>query len=280
MALALSRVISLLLLLLLSLPAGLLGSLTGLGGASVLIPLLVLLGLPLKVAIATGMVVIIATSSGSAAYVREGIANVRAAMYLEVFTIVGAILGATATSILPARPLYFLFAAFLLFSLFGLRRRARWEGQEVGQDRLSRWLGLRGSYYDRELGREVRYEMTNAVAGGLGMVFAGLAAGMLGIGAGAFKVSIHELVLKMPPKVSTTTSNFIIGMTALAGASVYFNSGLLYANIAAPAAIGTALGAALGSRLLPSMQSRTLRYLFLAVVVYLVAQMLARGLGI
>ncbi|MER3601759.1 MAG: permease [Nitrososphaerota archaeon] len=271
--------ISPLLLILLSLPAGLLGALTGLGGASILIPILVLLGLPLKTAIATGMVVIIATSSGSAAYVKEGLANVRAAMYLELFTILGAIAGATITSLLPSKPLYFLFAAFLLFSFFGLRGRPTQGQGEVVQDRLARWLRLEGSYYDQELGRMVNYKLTNPVLGGLGMAFAGLAAGMLGIGAGAFKVSVHELILRMPPKVSTTTSNFIIGMTALAGASVYFNSGLLYVDLAAPAAIGTALGAVLGSKFLPRMRGRTLRALFLALVLYLIAQMVLRGLA-
>jgi uncharacterized membrane protein YfcA len=120
--------------------------------------------------------------------------------------------------------------------------------------------------------------MTNAGLGGLGMWVAGVAAGMLGIGAGAFKVSVHELILKMPSKVSSTTSNFIIGITALAGASVYFASGLLFLGLTAPMAIGTTMGALLGGRLLNRFSNRFIRYLFLIVVVFLIFQMLYRGI--
>jgi uncharacterized membrane protein YfcA len=110
------------------------------------------------------------------------------------------------------------------------------------------------------------------------MWVAGLAAGMLGIGAGAFKVSVHELILKMPSKVSSTTSNFIIGITALAGASVYFASGLLFVGLAAPMAIGTTIGALIGGRILNRFSNRFVRYLFLVIVVFLVIQMLYRGI--
>jgi len=111
------------------------------------------------------------------------------------------------------------------------------------------------------------------------MMIAGLAAGMLGIGAGAFKVSIHELILKMPSKVSTTTSNFIIGITALAGASVYFASGLLFLGLAAPLAVGTTSGALVGGRILNHLPNRIVRYLFLVIVVVLIVQMLYKGIN-
>ena len=145
-------------------------------------------------------------------------------------------------------------------------------------NRLSKWLELRGSYFDRAAGRTVNYKMTNASLGGLGMTVAGLAAGMLGIGAGAFKVSIHELILKMPSKVSSTTSNFIIGITALAGASVYFASGLLFVGLAAPMAVGTTIGAVAGGRVLNRIPNRVVRYLFLVIVVVLIIQMLYKGM--
>jgi uncharacterized protein len=258
--------------------AGLLGSLLGLGGSLVTTPALVLLGVPVKFAIAAGMVTIIATSSGSASsYVRERIVNVRAAMYLEMFTILGAIVGASVTSVVPAKLLYFFFAAFLLTSFLGLRRTRTEVGPEVKQDSMARWLELEGSYHDKSLGRDVNYKLTRPALGGAGMFVAGIAAGMLGIGAGAFKVSIHELILKMPSKVSTTTSNFIIGITALAGASVYFFSGLLYLDLAAPMMIGTTLGAFLGGRLLNRIRSSTLRELFLLVVVVVMVEMLYKG---
>jgi uncharacterized membrane protein YfcA len=198
----------------LSIIVGFLGSLTGLGGASILIPIMVLLGVPVKEAIASGMVAIIATSSGSASsYVRERLANIKIAMFLEMFTITGAIAGATITTLIAPVYLYFFFAAFLLTSFLKLRESMCEYVPSTNQDRLSRWLQLEGSYFDDCTKQTVGYRVNNAAWGGLGMLVAGLAAGMLGIGAGAFKVTVQENVLKMPPKVSSTTSNFIIGMT-------------------------------------------------------------------
>jgi uncharacterized membrane protein YfcA len=266
--------------LLISVLAGLLGALIGLGGSVIMTPALVALGVPVKFAIAAGMVTIIATSSGSASsYVKQRIVNVRAAMYLEMFTIVGAIAGASVTSVVPAKFLYFFFAAFLLTSFLGIGRRGGEElPQGVNQDRLARWLGLEGSYYDESLGREVNYKLTRPALGGVGMFVAGIAAGMLGIGAGAFKVSVHELILRMPSKVSTTTSNFIIGITALAGASVYFFSGLLYLDLAATMMIGTTIGAFVGGRSLNRIRSSRLRGVFLLVVLLVMIEMLYKGI--
>jgi len=264
--------------LIISVFAGFIGAITGLGGASITTPLLTLLGVPIKNAIAAGMVSIIATSSGSASgHVRRGLSDIKAAMFLEMFTILGAIAGATVTLYVAPRFLYFFFAGFLLTSFIGLRTIKEELPTNVSQDRLARWLDLSGSYYDDRLGREVRYHLTNPLLGGGGMFVAGVAAGMLGIGAGAFKVAVHELVLKMPSKVSSATSNFIIGMTALAGASVYFNSGLLYLDLAAPMAVGTTIGAVAGSRLLRKLSNSSTRILFLVVVLYIMVQMIVRG---
>jgi hypothetical protein len=266
-------------LLLISLPVGFLGALTGLGGASILIPILVSLGVPVKEAIASGMVTIIATSSGSAAsYVREGIANVKVAMYLEMFTMIGAIAGATITTKIAPIYLYFFFAAFLATSFLKLRRRMTADSVSPGhQDRLAEWLELRGSYFDEATKETIIYRVDRAFLGGLGMMVAGLAAGMLGIGAGAFKVTVQENVLKLPPKVASTTSNFIIGMTALAGTSVYLLSGLLNLTLMGPMAIGTTVGAILGGRVLNRLDNRTLRVLFFVVVAFLILQMLYKG---
>jgi hypothetical protein len=271
--------IDMIVVLLITLAAGFLGALTGLGGGSIMVPVLVALDVPVKYAIAASMITIIATSSGSAAsYVRERITNVRAAFYLEMFTITGAIIGATITSFIAPRYLYFFFAAFLLSSFLGISGHLKEDfPKKAKQDRLSRWLGLEGSYFDQAENREVKYKMTNAGLGGLGMFVAGLAAGMLGIGAGAFKVSVHELILKMPSKVSSTTSNFIIGITALAGASVYFASGLIFIGLAAPMAVGTTVGALLGGRILNRFHNRSIRYLFLLIVLILIIQMLYKG---
>jgi len=264
---------------LISIVVGFLGSLTGLGGASILIPLLVLLGIPVKEAIACGMVAIIATSSGSAAsYVKERITNVKVAMYLEMFTITGAIVGATITTIIHPIYLYFFFAAFLLTSFLKIKKPSDCDFQEsIHQDRIARWLDLKGSYYDECTNKVVEYKADHAVLGGLGMLVAGLAAGMLGIGAGAFKVTVQENILKLPPKVSSTTSNFIIGMTALAGVSVYLFSGLLNLTLMAPMAIGTTIGAVAGGRILNKISDRALRILFFLIVIFLIGQMLYKG---
>ena len=267
-------------LLLISIPVGFLGALTGLGGASILIPALVLFGIPVKEAIASGMVTIIATSSGSASsYVREGIANVRVAMYLEMFTMIGAIAGARITTLIPSVYLYFFFAAFLGTSFLKWGQPLDDDGtSHRSQDRVSRWLELEGSYFDEAKKRIIAYKVNNALPGGAGMFIAGLAAGMLGIGAGAFKVTVQESILGLPPKVSSTTSNFIIGMTALAGTSVYLLSGLLNLTLMGPMAVGTTIGALLGGRLLNKIRNRSLRILFFAIVVFLILQMLYKGI--
>ncbi len=257
---------------------GFLGSLTGLGGASILIPLLVLMGIPVKEAIASAMVSIIATSSGSAAsYVKERITNIRVAMFLEMFTITGAIAGATVTTIIAPVYLYFFFAAFLLTSFTKFKSISKRFTPAKSQDRLARWLGLSGSYFDESTKKFVDYKVNHAVPGGIGMLIAGLAAGMLGIGAGAFKVTVHESILQMPPKVSSTTSNFIIGMTALAGVSVYLFSGLLNLTLMAPMAIGATIGAITGGRVLNRIGDKYLKILFYIIVTFLIAQMLYKG---
>ncbi len=273
--------LSMLSLLFLSIPVGLLGALTGLGGASILIPILVSMGIPVKEAIACGMASIIATSSGSASsYVREKIVNVRAAMFLEMFTTVGAIAGATITTLISPTLLYFFFAAFLATSFLKSKKTfSKSIPSPEWSDRLSRWLNLQGSYFDEAYQRTIEYRVSHPLLGGAGMFLAGLAAGMLGIGAGAFKVTVQENILKLPPKVSSTTSNFIIGMTALAGTSVYLYSGLLNLTLMGPMAVGTTLGAVLGGRVLNKMRNRTLRVLFFVIVAFLIIQMVYKGVS-
>jgi uncharacterized membrane protein YfcA len=268
-------------IILISIPIGFLGSLTGLGGASILVPVLVSLGIPVKEAIASGMVTIIATSSGSASsYVREGIVNVKVAMYLEMFTIVGAIGGATLTTLIAPVYLYFFFIAFLATSFLkfkGTYKKALL--LPARQDKVSKWFELYGNYFDEATGTTIRYRVNNALLGGAGMLAAGLAAGMLGIGAGAFKVTVQESILGLPPKVSSTTSNFIIGMTALGGTSVYLLSGLLNLTLMGPMAVGTTVGAVIGGRILNRFGDKALKVLFFVIVVFLIAQMVYKGVG-
>jgi uncharacterized protein len=202
-------------LLLVSLVASFVGAMSGMGGGVILIPALTLLGMDIKHAIAISIVSVIAMSSGSAsAYVRDRITNLKVGMFLEMFTIVGALVGASITVISAQRPLFIIFGLVLLASwvtLF-LQRHAGWR-PVAHQDAFTRWLQLEGSYYDQAAHETITYRGARAYLGGPLMFGAGLIAGLLGIGAGALKVLIHDLVMGLPPKVSTTTSNLIIGIS-------------------------------------------------------------------
>jgi len=268
------------LLLLVSLIAGLVGAMTGMGGGVVLIPALTFFGMDIKRAIAISIVSVIATSSGSAsAYVRDHITNLKVGMFLEMFTILGALAGAGITVSASEQPLYLLFGIVLLASWAALwaERGTPWK-PVTHQDDLSRWLELEGSYDDRATGEHVEYRATRAYAGGPLMFGAGMVAGLLGIGAGALKVVIHDLVMGLPPKVSTTTSNLIIGVTALAGTSVYLATGLIDPGLAAPVILGVTAGAFLGTRVLVRLTNETVRRVFLGVLIVLAAEMIVRGI--
>lgn len=268
--------------LIVALFSGFLGSLTGLGGASIMTPILVAIGLPLKHSIANAVISIIATSAGSsAAYVRDRITNIRAAMYMEIFTIIGGIVGAYLTLMLPAVVLYFFFASFLILVLFLSREKGSLNdvSRDREIDRFSSWLNIRGEYYDPGDKIYISYIVRRAHIGGPMMMIAGVAAGSLGIGAGAFKTAIQEGIMGLPPKVATTTSNFIIGMTGLAAASVYISSGYVDPVLAASMTLGTAVGSIIGSKILPIIRGRTVRILSMIITVYLIIQMIYKGVS-
>ena len=264
-------------LFLISLAAGLVGALTGMGGGVILVPALTFLGVDIKHAIAASMVSVIATSSGAAAaYVRDHITNLKIGMFLEMFTICGALVGAVITLSSEQRVLQLVFGLVLLFSsatLFVQRFRGR---HTTTQDGFSRWLELEGSYYDQAAQRTIVYKGTRAYLGGPLMFGAGLIAGLLGIGAGALKVLVLDLVMGLPSKVSTTTSNLIIGVTALAGASVYLAAGLVDPGQVAPVILGVVAGAFLGTRLLVRLRNRAVRSLFTVVLFALGIEMVVR----
>lgn len=268
------------LLFLVSIAAGLVGAMTGMGGGIVLVPALTLLGIDIKHAIAVSMVAVVATSSGSAAaYVRDRLTNLKVGMFLEMFTIVGAWVGATLTLASGQRLLFGFFGLVLLAAsatLFVQRRKG--QGPVPVQDTFSHWLELKGSYYDQAAGHAVDYQGVRAYLGGPAMFGAGLIAGLLGIGAGALKVLIFDLVMGLPPKVASTTSNLIIGVTALSGASVYLAAGLIDPGQAAPVVLGVLAGAWGGTKLLVRLTDRNVRGLFMVVLLVLGAQMLWRGI--
>jgi len=267
------------LVLLVSVSAGVVGALAGMGGGVVLIPAFTLFGLDIKHAIALSMLSVIATSSGSAsAYVRDHITNLKVGMFLEMFTILGALTGAAITVSAREGPLYLVFGLVLLGSWAALwMERGPWTPITY-QDRLSHWLELDGRYYDQPLRCAVDYRAGRAYAAGPLMFGAGVIAGLLGIGAGALKVVIHDLVMGLPPKVSTTTSNLIIGVTALAGTSVYLAAGLIDPGMAAPVILGVTAGAFVGTRLLVRLTNEAVRRVFLGVLIVLAVQMIVRGI--
>lgn len=263
--------------------AGVLGSLVGLGGGILVIPLLTIgLHIDIRYAIGASIVSVIATSSGAAAaYVRDHIINLRVGMLLEMATTVGAIAGAFVAGIISPSVLFIIFGLVLLISAMPLVKRI---GEElpagVKPDRLARRLRLAGSYPDARLRKTVHYEVTG-VPQGSGMMFvAGLISGLLGIGSGTFKVLAMDVGMRLPMKVSTTTSNFMIGVTAAASAGIYLGRGDVDPLIAAPVALGVLLGANIGARLLPRFTNTALRKIFVPVLVIIAIQMMLRGFGI
>ena len=266
-----------------SIAAGVLGSLVGLGGGVLIVPLLTLaFGLPIYFAIGASIISVIATSSGAAAaYVRDHLTNLRVGMFLELGTTIGAITGAFLAGLLVPNLLFVLFGSILLVSAIPLLFKI---GEElpkgVKNDRLARWLSLSGKYPDQRMGRQVPYEVTRTPLGLAMMYVAGIISGLLGIGSGSFKVLALDTAMRLPMKVSTTTSNFMIGVTAAASAGIYFSRGDIPPLIAAPVALGVLLGAFIGSHLLTRLSNKTLRLIFLPVLAIIAFQMIMRGLGI
>ena len=263
-----------------SVAAGIFGSLLGLGGGFIIIPVLTLLfGINIRFAIGASIVSIIATSSGAAAaYVRERLTNLRVAMFLEIGTTLGALSGAYLSGHINERWLHIIFGVVMGYSALMMLRKRRQELSDAG--RTTSWadyLRLHGRYYDQALDREVVYKVVRARIG-LGLMYiAGLVSGLLGIGAGTLKVPAMDLAMQMPIKVSTATSNFMIGITAAASAGVYFMRGDINPFITAPVAAGVLAGAVLGSRFLGRIHGRTIRFVFVVVLLFVALQMMWKG---
>ncbi len=258
--------------------AGLLGSLTGLGGGFIIIPLLTLvLHVDIHYAIGASIVSVIATSSGAAAaYVKEGLTNIRIGMFLEIATTAGAFTGAVLSIYVPANYIAILFGAILIFSAI-LSLREKIDHIVQHQSPLADKLKLKGTYPDQ--GEMVAYGVTNIVGGFMMMIFAGLISGLLGIGSGALKVVAMDNIMRIPFKVSTTTSNFMIGVTAAASAVVYIQRGYINPGIAMPVVIGVLIGALSGAKILvKSTSSVWLRWLFAIIITVIAVQMIYHGI--
>lgn len=258
--------------------AGLLGALTGLGGGIVVVPMLtILFHVDFRYAIGASLVSVIATSSGSAAaYVREGYTNVRVGIFLEVATTVGALIGAALTGVIPTSALSVLFGLLLLYTAY---RSFQPRAVPVVTSTSHPWATrLRmNSSYPTATGMQA-YAVQRVPEGFGLMLVAGVLSALLGIGSGVLKVLAMDRAMKLPFKVSTTTSNFMIGVTAAASAGVYLHRGYIEPELAFPVMLGVLAGALLGARILTLANTRWLRVLFTAVVVVLAVEMLYKGL--
>jgi uncharacterized membrane protein YfcA len=262
-----------------SLLAGFLGSLTGLGGGVVIVPMLALVfGVDIRYAIGASLVSVIATSSGAAAaYVREGFSNIRIGMFLEIATTIGALVGASLAAYLSTSAIAVVFGVVLVYSAFLSARGRREVVRDAKPDPLAARLRLDGTLPGP--GGLQPYSV-HGVPTAFGLMFgAGSLSGLLGIGSGAVKVLAMDHAMGIPFKVSTTTSNFMIGVTAAASAGVYLNRGYVDPGLAMPVMLGVLLGSTLGARVLMAARTRVLRVVFAVVILALAVEMIYNGLA-
>lgn len=257
--------------------AGFIGSLTGLGGGVVLVPVLTLFfKVDIRYAIGASLVSVIATSSGAAAaYVKEGFSNIRIGMFLEIATTMGALIGAFIAAWVPTNTIAVIFGLMLLYSAYLSRRPRPLADRHLPQDPLATRLRLNGSFPDLDGPRS--YNVQRVPAGFSLMAGAGALSGLLGIGSGAVKVLAMDQAMRIPFKVSTTTSNFMIGVTAAASAGVYMSRGYIDPGLSMPVMLGVLAGSLLGTKILVKAETSWLRLVFSLVILVLGLQMLYKG---
>ena len=267
-------------LLALAAGAGFIGALSGLGGGVFIVPgLLIFAHIPMNAAIGASMISVVATSAGaSVAFVRDGWTNLRVAMALECATVTGAVTGAYLAGIIPTSMLELLFALMMLQSAYFTVTKV---GDSISphSDALAKRLKLSGRIPASNGEEEIEYGVVNVPGGAILMVVAGLMSGLLGIGSGALKVMAMDYVMHLPLKVSSATSNFMIGVTAGAGALVFLARGNVATVIAAPVALGVTAGALAGGRLLPHVNVQSLRIMFVAILLLIAVEMGWRALS-
>jgi hypothetical protein len=270
-------------LFLISIMAGIFGAILGLGGGVLIVPVLTLLfGVNIRYAVGASIVSVIATSSGAAAtYVRDHITNIRVAMLLEVATTLGALGGAVLSPYLPTRILFLIFSIILLYSAIVMFRKRTQDHQLThSNDWWADKLRLHSSYPDQILGKRVEYAVTRVPLGFSLMLGAGVISGLLGIGSGALKVPAMDSAMRLPIKVSSATSNFMIGVTAAASAGAYYMRGDIIPLLAAPVALGVLFGSILGTRIMMKLHSSRIRNLFMIVLIIIAVEMGLKAIGI
>jgi uncharacterized membrane protein YfcA len=261
--------------------AGLIGAMIGLGGGIIITPLLVLgFGIDMRYAMGAALCSVIATSSGAAAaYLRDGISNMQIGMFLCIATTIGAVCGAMLAVVLDQSLLAIIFGVALLVTVaLSLRKRSEAVVEPTDSDPLAKSLRLPGTF-PSDCG-PVSYGVASVVPGFIVMWVAGVLSGLLGIGSGAFKVVAMDQIMRVPFKVTTATSNFMIGVTAAASVGIYLKKGYLDPALVAPVALGVLAGAFAGARLLTVVPVNLLRAIFLVAVSVIAVQMIARGMGI
>lgn len=269
-------------ILIISVIAGIVGSILGLGGGIIVTPALTLLfGVDIKYAIGASLISVICTSSGAAvAYIRDRITNLRIGMFLEIATTTGAITGAFLGGIINPNYLYVIFGILLLYSAIAMIKKRNDElPHNVPLHPLAKKLRLNGEYYDKVLKQDVEYNVDDVYSGFGVMYGAGIISGLLGIGSGSFKVMAMDVFMKLPLKVSSATSNFMMGVTAAASAGIYLLRGEIDPKIAAPVAIGVLIGATTGAKVMQKLKSTTIRKLFIPILAYVAIQMIVKGMG-
>lgn len=265
------------LLFLISILAGFLGSLLGIGGGIIVVPVLTLLfGVDIKYAVAASLISIIATSSGAAAsFLKDHLTNLRVAVLLEVGTVAGAMTGFLISSSIKSSWLYLLFGGFLFFSAIMMFRK-KGDARAESDHPWSQKLKLAGSYPD-EKGSMTFYKVANVPFGLFSMYFAGIMSALLGIGSGLFKVMAMDGAMKLPMKVSSATSNFMIGVTATASAGAFLMRGDIRPEIACPVAIGIIVGSWVGAKYMTRMPAAQIRKIFVVVLIVVSIQMMLKG---
>jgi len=270
--------------------AGFLGALFGIGGGIIVVPFLTAyLGIPIHEAIAVSIVSVIATSNaGGSSYVEQKITNIQLAMFLEVATTAGALVGSFIALLLQSWQLFLIF--FVLLVYVALVTFKTWRADEtriahgefmgVKQDRLAKYLNLRGTYYDSKEKKDVPYLVTRAPEGSLISSLAGVVSGLLGVGGGIIKVAAMNIFMNVPMKAAVGTSKFMIGVTGATAALLFFLAGLIDPYLIAPIALGTTLGATVGTWVMPRTKTSVLKVAFGFLVIYFAYTMLAQGLAL
>jgi uncharacterized protein len=270
--------------------AGFFGALLGVGGGVFIVPVMVLMfHLPMRVAVAASIVSVIATSNaGGSSYVEQRITNLKLGMFLEIATTIGALTGSVLAIYLQQWLMLIIFAAMLAYMSYASFTTRNLDDQKIAadefakakQDWLSRYLELRGSYHDLAANRDVEYIVNGSAIGAAVSYLAGLVSGLLGVGGGVLKVSAMNRYMNVPMKVAVGTSKLMIGVTAAVSSILFFLAGLIHFPVVAPVALGTTIGASIGTMVMNRLHSSVLKWIFTALMAYLTYGMLAKGVAI